>query len=255
MNKYLVAFAVSIITTFPLVHHAHPLEHTLFDQILSQYVDQEGLIDYNGIGKDQRFSEYVTSLESVKVEDLSRDGQLAFYINAYNAVTIARVVKTKPKKSVRETVIPSVWTSTKFFTTRDHIIAGTQLSLDDIEHEVLRKQFKDPRIHFALVCASRGCPPLPRTAYTGGNVQARLDEEIRRYMSSERGIRIDRAERTVYLSRIFDWFENDFVEASGSVMNFVRPYVKGDVALFLDQKPNVDFVDYNWALNAKEPLR
>jgi hypothetical protein len=121
---------------------AATFDHSKFDQALKKYVDDKGLVDYNSIAKDSGFSEYVQS----------------FWINAYNAVTIDKVIKKKPKKSVRETFVPGVWTGTKFFTSREHIVAGKRLSQDDIEHEILRKQFKDPRIHFAIICASMGCP-------------------------------------------------------------------------------------------------
>jgi len=255
MKKYMAVFVLSIMVIFSGVQGAHPFDHTAFDVILKQYVDDKGLIDYNGIAKDRRFPDYMKSLESAKVEELSPDGQLAFWINAYNAVTIDKVIKKKPKKSVRETFVPGVWTSTKFFTTREHIVAGRRVSQDDIEHEILRKRFKDPRIHFAIVCASLGCPPLARIAYTEENVQTRLEEETRKYLNSERGIRIDHAENTIYLSKIFDWFGDDFVEKSGSAIDFIKPYLREEDAPFLDRRPRVDFLDYNWALNAKKPLR
>ena len=255
MKMRMTLLLTSMLVVFCLVHEAYPFDHSSFDLILKEYVDDRGLVDYNGIARDRRFSEYMKSLESAKVDELSPDGRLAFWINAYNAVTIDKVIKKKPKKSVRETLIPSLWTSTKFFSTRDHIVAGERVSQDDIEHEILRKKFKDPRIHFAIVCASRGCPPLPRSAYTEENVQARLEEETRRYLNSERGIRIDRAENTVYVSKIFDWFREDFVEESGSVIDFIHPYPEEEIAAFLDQKPKVEFLDYDWALNAKEPLK
>jgi hypothetical protein len=255
MEKQVMVFLMSILVMFSTVQGAYPFDHSNFDLILKQYVDDRGLVDYNVIAKDRRFSDYMKSLESAKVEELSLDGKLAFWINAYNAVVIDKVIKWKPKKSVRETLIPGVWTSTKFFTSREHIVAGKRTSPDDIEHEILRKKLKDPRIHFAIICASSSCPKLPKIAYTEENVQARLEEETRKYLESERGIRIDRAENTLYLSKIFDWFGNDFVEKSGSVMNFIRPYFKKEIISFLERKPRIDFLHYNWAVNAKEALR
>ena len=133
-------------------------------------------------------------------------------------------------------------------------MAQKRMSQDDIEHEILRKQFKDPRVHFTIICASLGCPLLPETAYTEENVQELLEAETREYLDSDRGIRIDRAENTIYLSKIFDWFKDDFVEESGSVLEFVRPYLREEDVVFLDRSPRVAFLDYNWTLNAKEPL-
>lgn len=256
MRKRITALIISIPMMFSTVHVASsaPFDHSQFDQVLKQYVDEEGLVDYNGVAQDQRFSEYMKSLESVKAEELSRDGQPALWINAYNAVTIDKVIKKKPKESVRETIIPGVWTSKKFFRSREHTVANRLLSQDDIE-EILRKEFKDPRVHFAIICASSSCPKLPRIVYTKANVHARLEEETREYVNSERGIRIDRTRNTLYLSRIFDWFEEDFVKKSGSVANFIRPYLRREVLSFLDRKPKMKFLGYNWALNAQKPLK
>lgn len=234
---------------------AATLDHSKFDQVLKKYVDDKGLVDYNSIAKDKGFSEYMQSLQTARVEDLSRDGQLAFWINAYNAVTIDKVIKTKPKKSVRETFVPGVWTGTKFFTSRKNIVAGKRLSQDDIEHEILRKQFKDPRIHFAIICASLGCPPLPRIAYTEENVQTRLEEETRQYLNSPRGTRLDRAENTLHVSKLFDWFGSDFINKSGSVLAFMQPYLDEEVRAFLERNPMISYLEYDWALNAQAPLK
>ena len=234
---------------------ASGFDYSKFDQVLKTYVNDKGLVDYNGIAGDRTFRAYMKSLETAKPEAMSRDGQLAFWIDAYNAVTIDKVIAWKPKKSVRETFVPGVWTSTKFFTTRDHIVAGKHLSQDDIENDILRKQFKDPRIHFAIVCASSGCPPLPRFAYTAENVQAKLEEETRQYLNSNRGTRIDSADNTLYLSKLFDWYKGDFESKSGSVLNFIKPYLDEKKLTFLQHEPKIAYLDYDWALNAQGPIK
>jgi hypothetical protein len=234
---------------------AATFDHSKFDQVLKKHVDDKGLVDYNSIAKAKGFSEYMQSLQTAKVEDFSRDGQLAFWINAYNAVTIDKVTKKKPKKSVRETFIPGLWTGTTFFTSREHVVAGKRLSQDDIEHEILRKQFKDPRIHFAIICASMGCPQLPRIAYTEENVQTRLEEETRKYLNSARGTRIDQAENTLNVSKLFDWFGSDFINESGSVLAFMQPYLSEEVRVFLERDPMISYLEYDWALNAQAPLK
>jgi hypothetical protein len=134
-------------------------------------------------------------------------------------------------------------------------VAGRQLSPDDIEHEILRKQLKEPRIHFAIICASSGCPPLPQFAYTGENVQAKLEEETRKYINSGRGTRIDSAKNQLYLSKLFDWFAGDFESASGSVLNFIKTYIDKSALAFLEQDPKIKWLEYNWALNAQEPVK
>ena len=234
---------------------ASGFDHSKFDQVLKTYVNDKGLVDYNGIAGDAALKAYMKSLETADPDAMSRDGQLAFWINAYNAVTIDKVIKWKPKKSVRETLIPGIWTSTKFFTTRDHIVAGKRLSQDDIENDILRKQFKDPRIHFAIVCASSSCPPLPRFAYTAENVQTKLEEETRKYINSDRGTRIDAAGNILYLSKLFDWYKGDFEYKSGSVLNFIKPFLEEKTLAFLQRDPQIAYLDYNWALNAQGPLK
>jgi len=258
--KLTVRFAVTTLTIL-LITIAHQqatqaadFDHSEFDRILKMYVDAEGRVDYNGIAADNTFREYMRSLENAKADALSRDGQLAFWINAYNAVTIDKVIKWKPKKSVRETFVPGVWTGTKFFTSREHTVAGQRLSQDDIEHEILRKRFQDPRIHFAIVCASSGCPPLPQFAYTAENVQNKLTDETRKYLNSKRGLQIDYVENTMMLSKLFDWFAGDFESKSGSVNNFIKPYLDEKAMAFIDRKPRMSYLEYDWALNAKEPI-
>jgi hypothetical protein len=244
---------IFFLTIAPLAS-ATTVEDSKFDQVLKAYVDDQGLVDYNAMAKDTRFQDYIESLKSANTEEMTPTGRLAFWINAYNAVTIDKVIKWKPDKSVRETLIPGVWTSTKFFTTREHLVAGKQMSQDDIEHEILRKQFNDPRIHFAIVCASSGCPKLARFAFTEENVQRQLEAETRKYINSDRGVRIDYAENTLYLSKIFDWFSGDFKNKSGSVLDFIKLYLNESAMAFLDRKPKISYIHYNWALNAKEPL-
>jgi hypothetical protein len=257
MKKSASILTVSIILLaglYPSVSAAG-FDHSIFDRILNTYVNNQGLVDYNGIAGDQSFKTYMASLKTAQPDSMSRNGQLAFWINAYNAVTIDKVIKWKPKKSVRETFVPGVWTGTKFFTTREHTVAGKQLSQDDIEHEILRKQLKEPRIHFAIICASSGCPPLPRSAYTEDNVQDKLEEETRKYINSERGTQIDSAKNILHLSRLFDWFAGDFEYKSGSVLDFIKPYLNAEALTFVEQNPKIKWLEYNWALNAQEPLR
>jgi hypothetical protein len=248
---------VSIFIIFGITQEAlvATFDHTKFEQILNMHVDDKGLIDYNGISNEPYFQEYIESLKTSKVEKMSKNGQLAFWLNAYNAVTIDKVIRWRPKRSVRETLIPGVWTSKKFFTSREHEVVGKRMSPDDIEHEILRKKFNDPRIHFAIVCASSSCPPQPRFAYTEQTVQDRLEEVTKKYMNSQRGARIDYDENTLYMSKIFEWFVDDFNTHSGSVLNFIKPYLNEEVLLFLGRNPKISYLHYDWALNAKEPLK
>jgi len=213
MRKFIIfMFSLLILSSIHQKTSAETFDHSKFDRILKQYVDHKGMVDYNRISKDSRFKEYMESLKSAKVEELSRNSQLALWLNAYNAVTIDKVIKWKPKKSVRETLFPGVWTSTKFFTTREHVVAGK-------------------------------------------NVQAKLEEVTRKYINSSRGTRINYTDKTLYLSKIFDWFSGDFKFKSGSVLGFINPYLSKEAMSFLEQGPKISYIHYDWALNAKEPLQ
>ncbi len=246
-------FAGIFMLTAPPRSAAATFDYSGFDAVLKQHVNEAGLVDYSGLAKDQRFQGYVATLKNADPSQLSRDGQMAFWINAYNALTLFHVMETKPSKSVRETSIPGLWTSTAFF--RDKLpVAGKRMSLDDIESTILRPQFDDPRVHFALVCASRGCPPLPRFAYREENVQGKLEEETRQYLNSPRGTRIDRERNVLYVSKLFDWYREDFIRKSGSIEGFLRLYLEQDGVTFLDLKPKLDFLPYDWSLNAQAPL-
>ncbi len=257
MKKKAIIYAVPIFFLVGLARFvlAADFDHSIYDQILKTYVNDQGLVDYNGIAGDQSFKMYLEALKTAQPDSMSRDGQLAFWINAYNAVTIDKVIKWKPRKSVRETFVPGVWTGTKFFTTREHTVAGKLLSQDDIEHEILRKQLKEPRIHFAIICASSGCPPLPRFAYTEENVQTMLEKETRNYINSERGTQIDSDRNALYLSRLFDWFAGDFESKSGSVKNFMKPYLNERTLAFWAKEPEIKYLQYDWSLNAQAPLK
>ncbi|MEJ2727468.1 MAG: DUF547 domain-containing protein [Deltaproteobacteria bacterium] len=257
MKKHIIFLAASIFLIAGPYRpgSAEAFDHSAFDQVLKTYVNDQGRVDYNGIAGDPAFKAYMKSLESADLDSMSRNARLAFWINAYNAVTIDKVIRWKPKKSVRETLIPGLWTSTKFFTSRENTVAGKRLSQDDIENDILRKQFKDPRIHFAIICASSGCPPLPRFAYTEENVQKKLAEETRKYINSERGTRIDFADNTLYLSKLFDWYAADFESKSGSVLNFIKPYLDEKTLAFLERDPKIAYLNYDWALNAQGPIK
>ena len=257
MNRKIIVLIMTVFLAIGVVRGvvAAPFDHFNFDQILRQHVNSKGRVDYNGIAENPIFKAYIKSLETADINAMSINEQLAFWLNAYNAVTIDKVIKWKPKESVRETFIPGIWTSTKFFTAREHIVAGKRLSQDDIENDILRKQFKDPRIHFAIICASSGCPPLPRFAYTGPTVQTKLEKETLSYLSSARGTKIDEAENTLYLSKLFDWFAGDFESKAGSVLNFIKPYLNENTAAFIKRNPRIAYIHYDWSLNAQEPVK
>ncbi|MDX1650457.1 MAG: DUF547 domain-containing protein, partial [Myxococcota bacterium] len=191
----------------------------------------------------------VESLEAMDLEALdSRAARLAFWIDAYNVLAIDVVVRQRPEESIRDVgnFLFPVWKRTVA------TIGGEARSLDEIEHDILRPM-GDPRIHGAIVCASVSCPPLRREPYRPGSLDTQLDDNVRRWLADPRkGLRVDRERKTVWLSSLFEWFEEDFREAGG-VLAFVRRHAPEAEARWLAEhgdEARLRYLDYDWGLNA-----
>jgi hypothetical protein len=182
-----------------------------------------------------------------------RMDRFAFWINAYNLLTLRSIVdhypirgswfSRGPRNSIRQ--IDGVWTKTKWR------VAGRQVTLDDIEHRILRPQFADPRVHMAINCASEGCPPLRSEAYVGAALDRQLDEAARRYLADEHGARVSGGKLLV--SSIFDWYGSDFAAAGGDaaagVRAFVARYGPPEIAAVAKSAAPLSFLPYDWSLN------
>jgi len=226
-------------------------DHGAFDKLLSETVEN-GRVDYATLKRlKARLDVYLATLADAKPERMTRDGALAFWINAYNAFTLKLIVKHYPGvKSITD--IPDAWKK------KDWRVAGKKRSLDEIEHRIIRKEFAEPRIHFALVCASISCPGLSRKAYTAENLKAQLDRETRRFLAdTSKGAKvvIERGRPPVLeLSLVFKWFKDDFRKSAGSVLEFVLPYLPAKARESLRARKNevrIIFLDYDWRLNRR----
>ena len=231
------------------------VDHSKLDPILSAYSSPRG-VDYtklknNRAGLDQYIARLGT-ISSKQFERWPRDEQIAYLLNAYNAIVLQQVVddypierSTNPAALVRPA--NSVWQIDGFFSTLKHRVAGRQLTLDQIEHEILRPQYKEPRIHFALVCAARSCPPLRTEAYRADRLSAQLDDQARAFLNDRARNRFetDRAE----LSEIFKWFLDDFGGDAG-LRTFLARYLNPDLAGRISKASfGIGYVDYDWTLN------
>ena len=195
----------------------------------------------------KKLNGYLNTLEKADIENFSRPALLAFWINAYNAFTVKLILNNYPLKSIKDIKKPwkqKIW-----------IASGKRLSLDDIEHEILRKKFKEPRIHFAIVCASKGCPPLYGKAYQSKTIMGTLNEISRSFFTSPRNFSIEQSGDvvTVYLNRIFKWFGDDFGRNNQERIDFIRPYLSTNYSDMITGagKINVKYLDYDWSLNGK----
>ncbi len=224
------------------------IDHTLFTQVLADHV-KNGVVDYKTIKTDQRFSQYIAMLQKFNPEALTGDEKLAFWINAYNAFTIQYVLDHYPIKSLMNKlsyVIGGGAFKTKFIE-----INGRKYSLNDIENDIVRPM-GDPRIHFALVCGAKSCPPLRSEAYVAGRLNEQLNEQGRIFMSQSDKNRFDFEKNEIAISKIFDWFKDDFRKSGKSELEFISHYLPPEQAQKLLARAatiKVKYTEYNWDLN------
>ncbi len=219
-------------------------DHSLFGELLAKYVD-EGWVDYKGFKNDEALLDiYLEELQNVRPKEFPNEKeQLAFWINAYNACTIKGILDNYPVKGVK-------WIY-RFFKRKNYSVAGKKLSLNDIEHEILRKEFSEPRIHFAVVCASKSCPQLGSFAYDVKWLDLQLENAAKYFLQDDTMNRYDAGEDVLYLSSIFDWFPEDFEKASGSLVAYVKKYLPADDVGRISDKTKIKFLKYDWSLNGK----
>ncbi len=240
-------------STVPSTFHPNPsipartFSHDHWDQVLRTHV-VDGQVNYMGVAKDKRFAEYLDDLNHVDPTSLpTRADRLAFWINAYNAFAVQGIINGYSPRSL--------WGRYRFFIARDYHVGGETINLYDLERALLIPDFKEPRVHFAIVFASASCPKLRSSAYIGEELDRQLDEAVRAFVNDPSRNRFDRERHVAHLSMIFNWFPDDFVAHSGSVMQYVKRYLS-DPALIhdLEQTPYIiEFIDYDWSLNGRAP--
>ena len=226
------------------------------DAALHRFVDEHGRVDYGAIGADGTLAERARELERFDRESLhSREDKLAFWINAYNTLVLVGVLDALKQRPQRPGVAVGGWLGLlRFFYLKRYIVGGTKLSLATIENRILRKDLREPRVHFALVCAATSCPPLKQGLYTAERIHAELDNAAQQFIRSPAGVLVERETHTLWLSRIFKWYHGDFERAAGSVLKYVRPYLSADDQAYLDRhEPQVRlrYFNYNWQLNGQ----
>jgi Protein of unknown function, DUF547 len=219
------------------------LDHADFDRILRDIVDAKGLVHYDRAAAQRgQLEAYWRKLSAADFDSLSRDEKLAFLINAYNAATLLLILDHLPLESIRDIPKSERWDARRWD------LMGKRLSLSQIEHEYLRKHFADPRIHFAINCASLGCPPLRAEAYQGARIEAQLEDQARRIHSDPYWFSF--SDNTLHLTRLYLWYRGDFVQKSGSIPAFAARWSPTlSKALAQGLAPSLDYLPYDWALN------
>lgn len=231
------------------------VRHDLWTSLLKRYVDKNGSVDYANwkqSSADLRSLDEYLDLLSRASPDLpgTREARLAFWINAYNAVTIKGILREFPTQSIQDLASESggynIW--------RDLLlkVGGNSYSLGQIEHEILRKM-DEPRIHFAIVCASKGCPQLGNEAYTSDNIEAQLKSNSQALFADSSKCYYDASKNQLYLSPILQWYADDFGANQGEQLKTIAPYLPAPVREELKKagKADVSFLEYDWTLNGQ----
>ncbi|WP_223032778.1 DUF547 domain-containing protein [Hanstruepera marina] len=212
--------------------------HNLWDELLQEHVSHDGKVNYSSFKNDREaILNYINVLTLLSSKDefkaLSKNDKLAYWINAYNALTVDLIIRNYPVKSIKD--IKDPWNQ-KFYT-----FNGEQLSLNQIEHDILRKM-DEPRIHFAIVCASQSCPKLSNEAYIADKLEQQLTDATKDFLNDKAKNKI--TNNDLELSKIFKWFAKDFKQ-NGSLIDFLNQYAEVNIS----EDAKIKYRDYNWDLN------
>lgn len=241
--KFLIVFALLI--NLPLEFKAaHPLpantgkaapSHDIWDALLRKYVNSKGQVNYKGLKKEQqKLQSYLSLLQNTPPQsDWSRAEKMAYWINAYNVFTVKLILDNYPLTSIMKLDNGKTWDVKRIR------IGNVNYSLNDIEHEQIRKQFKDARIHFAVNCAAKSCPPLLNRAWTAASLEADLESQTRAFVNDPRVNQISAKQAS--LSKIFEWYAADF----GNLADFLNRYSEVKIT----GKTSIRFLEYDWSLN------
>jgi hypothetical protein len=234
-----VAFLVAIGSAM-----AQGIDHAPFDALLRANV-KNGVVNYPGFQDNAAFRQYVQDLSKPARLDTRAD-QLAYYINAYNALAIEGILQGLSPSSLLGRA--------RYFKFKEWQLNGKSITLYDLEHKVIRP-LGEPRIHFAIICASKSCPFLRPEAYTPAGLDAQLDEQARQFVNDPVRNRYDPAKKTAHLSEIFKWFEEDFSGPAGSTQRYIARYVAnpGVAKGLAADAYQVEWIDYDWSLNGTPP--
>ena len=274
MKIALSLILIMFVSIFGIKANTAQFDDLIYDNLLQKYVEN-GFVNYQGLKRNEAaLKNYLKQIELVdqkKFETWSTEEQMAFWINTYNAITLEGILRNYPiqwggmiararfpQNSIRQ--ISGFWD--KVFIK----VMGKDLTLNDIEHKILRKKFDDPRIHFVIVCASIGCPILENRAFFSENLDQRLEQSTSHFINNGDKVRLDKEKNTIYLSSIFDWYKEDFKASEKGkkkfnkyrdneqgVMEFVTKYFSETGQKYIVQnQPKIKYLDYDWSLNEQK---
>ena len=246
--------------------------HELLGDVLNRYVDDAGRVNYTALRRDPAELERYYCLVSLYSPEShpelfpTEQSRLAYWINGYNAAVLKTVLHHYPISSVSDVEPPFFLffmpQNSGFFYFQRPIFGGESTSLYDLEKDIIRKRFGEPRIHFALNCASGGCPHLPNTAFSSEHLEEELDRETRKFLAEERNLRIAHEEQAIYLSSLLSWYEEDYLDwyrreflgSEPGILDYVRLYLTEsraqEIARLADSY-QIRFTPYDWRLNER----
>ena len=258
MRKLLAVAAAAVLLACsdapPAAAQSPVADLTQWNRILAAYYNPTNGFDYKALkARDAAALQTIRQqLGRVNVAALTPKQQLAHWINVYNVNTVATIIESYPTKSIRDLSTDPIIRLNVFKKERVPV-GNARLSLNDVENEKIRDGFKDPRIHFAINCAAKSCPPIRTEAFVGEKVDAQLDEQARLFLNGPHGARFKRDGDTLVITttKIMDWFSDDFEKWGGGKAAFLRKYVSADKQRMIDQAKDIDFEydDYDWDLN------
>lgn len=231
--------------------------HAIFDRLLKKYV-RRGKVNYNGFKKERKkLDNYLCRMAHTRVTKVKGwRARFAFWINAYNAVTIRAVLDRLPRSKAAQRKFSVAAKKLNFWKGWRYQVSQRWLTLDQIEHAILRPKFKDPRLHFAIVCASIGCPSLANRAFTAKNLYRKMSRGTRSYLrSTGRGLKVDQAKKTLHLSKLFNWFHKDFTQKPYKHrLLFVAKFAPKKHRKFIRanyKSLKLKWLNYSWKLNVR----
>ncbi len=273
MLSLIMFLLIAVSIAYPSEKEESSFDYSDYAAVLKEHVDDNGLVTYSKLNKNpEKLEAYLKALGTLTHHEFNtwnKNEKLAFWINAYNGLTLKAIIDHYPikssfiksfyypKNSIRQ--ISGVWDKLKFK------VMGKPMTLDHIEHGIIRKQFDEPRIHFALVCAAKGCPILLNEPYLGSMLEEQLDSQSQRFLSNPEKFKIDKEGNIVYLSSIFKWYGADFEsqfydpikfeyldKTYASILNFALSYLnESDKDYLLNHEVSIKFLEYDWELNER----
>lgn len=235
---------------------AQVIDISSYNQLLKKYVDGDGFVDYAALKKNDNsaLNKLVAQIAAKSPDSHpnafpSKDHKLAYWINAYNILILKQIVDEYPTESIKDIYFPGarVWI-------QDHTVGGKDMSFNDIEHETIRKRWTEPRIHFAINCASFGCPKLQNEAITAENLEAKLSKGLSEFFDVKRNFHIDKSKKEIQLSSIFDWFKEDFYDADTgeTILTYLLKHAPANIQAEINAVKDdykITYIEYDWTLN------